>query len=355
MQYDSVQIVQRLAPGGIEVLAVRLAQSLPGRNAIISLEGETEALRASWPLLGSSGVEIHALGKKGGVSPALVWRLARLLWRLRPRTAFTHHIGPLLYGGLAARLVDVCNLVHVEHDVWHHREPRRVHQMRLASAVLHPTFAAISTEAAEAVRRATGTKTVVILPNGVDIAAYGHDDRAAARGSLGLPASGRVIGTVGRLEKVKGHDVLIRAMALMPEDVRLAVVGDGGARTELTRLAEELQLSGRVLFAGHRDDVARLYPAFDVFCLPSRREGLPIAVLEAQASGVPVVATDVGAVRDALCPLSGRAVPPEDPAALAAALASVLGAPAVVSPRAFVAQSFDWDTTIRRYTILSRG
>ena len=158
-----------------------------------------------------------------------------------------------------------------------------------------------------------------------------------------------------RLEPVKGHDVLIRALGRLPADVCLAVIGDGSRREELARLVEQLGLSDRVRFAGHRDDVARLYPAFDVFCLPSRREGVPLAVIEAQASGVPVVATEVGSVRDALCPETARLVPSEDPAALAQALDAALASCGAVSPRAFVERSFDWDATVRRYTILAKG
>ena len=355
MTYDNVQIVQRLAPGGIEVLALRLSRALPGRNAIVSLEGDAEGLRHAWPLLAASGVDVFAMEKADGIDPGMPWRLRAFLRTHRPRAVFTHHIGPLLYGGLAARLAGTRNIIHVEHDIWHHAEPRRAQQLRLAAAIVRPTFAAISPAAAAALRRTTGVRTVVLLPNGVDLAAYAGGTRQEARATLGLPPHARVIGTVGRLETVKGHDVLIRALEHLPVDVCLALIGDGGRREELEGLARQLGLSDRIRFAGHRDDVARLYPAFDVFCLPSRREGVPLAVIEAQASGVPVVATDVGSVRDALCPETARLVPPEDPAALAQALDAALTSCAAVSPRAFVERSFDWDATVRRYTILAKG
>ena len=355
MTYDTVQIVQRLAPGGIEVLALQLSRALPGRNAIVSLEGDAEGLRRAWPLLAASGVDVFAMGKADGIDPGVPWRLRTLLRAHRPRSVFTHHIGPLLYGGLAARLAGTRNIIHVEHDIWHHTAPRRAQQLKLAAAIVRPTFAAISPAAAAALRRTTGARTVVLLPNGVDLAAYAGGTRQEARAALGLPPQVRVIGTVGRLEPVKGHDVLIRALGRLPADVCLAVIGDGSQREELMRLVEQLGLSDRVRFAGHRDDVARLYPAFDVFCLPSRREGVPLAVIEAQASGVPVVATEVGSVRDALCPETARLVPSEDPAALAQALDVALASCGAVSPRAFVERSFDWDATVRRYTILAKG
>ena len=355
MTCDSVLIVQRLAPGGIEMLSLRLARSLPGRSVIVSLEGDNRELQAAWPALAAAGVEFHGMGKPAGLSWQTVRKLAALLRRLAPRTVMTHHIGPLLYGGLAARLAGVRNLVHVEHDVWHHAEPRRRLQLRLAALGLRPVFAAISAHAAEAVRQATGARSVVVLPNGVDLAAYGAGNRDAARRALQLDGTARIIGSVGRLEEPKGHDVLIHALKKLPNDVRLVLIGDGSCRAELTALAATLGVADRVVFAGHRDDVASLLPAFDVFCLPSRREGLPLVVLEAQASGVPVVATDVGAVRDALCPRTSRLVPAQDVAALAAALSATLADPPAESPRRFVEECFDWDATVRRYTILARA
>ena len=355
MTYDTVQIVQRLAPGGIEVLATRLAASMPGNNAIVSLEGTDAALKAAWPFLATSGIEVYGLGKQPGVRPRTLAQLAALLRRLQPKSVITHHIGPLLYGGAAARLAGIRNLLHVEHDVWHHRDPGRDVQLRLARRLLRPTFAAISRHAADTLARNSGAPSVVLLPNGVDLGAYAPGDRAEARRRLGLPAEGRVIGAVGRLEAVKGHAALLHALAALPDDVRVAIVGDGSERANLEALAARLGIAGRVLLAGHRDDVAALYPAFDVLCLPSRQEGLPFVVIEAQACDTPVVATDVGAVRDALCPETSRLVRPGDLPALVRALRDVIDQRSRPSPRAFVARHFDWDATLRRYTLLAKG
>lgn len=355
MPYDVVQIVQRLQPGGIEVLALRLAQAMPGRNAIVSLEGETESLAASWPYAAKSGVDVFALGKADGLTPSLAVLLARLLRQLKPRSVFMHHIGPLLYGGTAARLAGVRNVVYVEHDTWHHAAPRRGLLLKLAALIVRPTFAAISRDAAAQLKSVTGTRNVVVVPNGVDLGVHAPSDRHAARALLGLPADAKIIGTVGRLETVKGHDVLLRAMPMLPADVYVVVMGDGGQHGELTRLAASLGISHRVVFAGHRDHVAQFYPSFDVFCLPSRGEGLPLTLLEAQACGVPVVASDVGAVREAVCPVTGRTVTAEDPVALAKALQAGLHERPATSPRGFVERSFDWDATLRRYTILAKG
>lgn len=355
MRYDNIQIVQRLQPGGIEVLALRLAQTLPGRNAIVSLEGETDALFAAWPHAAGSNVDAFALGKTDGLSLGLELRLTSLLRRLRPRSVFMHHIGPLLYGGPAARLAGVHNVVYVEHDIWHHAAPRRALLLKLAALIVRPTFAAISRNAAAQLKHVTGAANVVVVPNGVDLRGHLPSDGHAARALLGLPVGARIVGTVGRLESIKGHDVLLRALPALPADIYLVVVGEGSQHAPLVQLAASLGVSHRVVFTGHRDDTTRLYPSFDVFCLPSRGEGLPLTLLEAQACGVPVVATDVGAVREAVCPVTGRTVIANDPAALAAALRAALQAQPAASPRSFVERSFDWDATLRRYTILAKG
>ncbi|MFO1081041.1 MAG: glycosyltransferase [Reyranellaceae bacterium] len=355
MRYDTLQIVQRLSPGGIEMLALRLAQTLPGRNAIVSLEGSPEQLCADWPAAAASNVDLFALGKAPGVSPAALSDLTRLLRRLAPRCVFTHHIGPLLYGGSAARLAGVPTLVHVEHDVWHHRQPRRRLQLRLARLALRPIFAAISPDAATTLGYATGARSVVVIPNGVDLGVFKAGGRDAARARLGLPSGTPVIGCVGRLEPVKNQAALLHALPRLDARVHAVLVGDGSQAAPLRALAAELGLAERVHFAGHRDDVPALYPAFDVLCLPSQQEGLPFVVVEAQACGIPVVATEVGAVRDALCPATSRLVPPGDVAALARALDDALRQPARESPRDFVTRFFDWDATVRRYTILAKG
>jgi len=110
-----------------------------------------------------------------------------------------------------------------------------------------------------------------------------------ARRALRLPDSGRLIGSAGRLEPVKGHALLIEALAALPTDVTLVLAGDGSQRPILEALAARLGVAERVHFLGHIDSIVTFYRALDVFCLPSVAEGLPLSVLEAQACGVAAV------------------------------------------------------------------
>jgi glycosyltransferase involved in cell wall biosynthesis len=133
-----------------------------------------------------------------------------------------------------------------------------------------------------------------------------------------------VVGSVGRLDRQKGLDVLLRALVDVPE-ARLVLVGDGDERGSLESLTAELGLSERVRFAGWSDDPRRALASFDVFVLPSRFEGFPLAIVEAMLARLPVVATDVGSVREAVVDGdTGLLVPPEDPEALAMALRALL-------------------------------
>jgi glycosyltransferase involved in cell wall biosynthesis len=139
---------------------------------------------------------------------------------------------------------------------------------------------------------------------------------------------GPVIGTIARHDPVKGVDVLLRALPLLDESVRLVLIGDGPERDALVSLTAELGLVDRVEFRDvpWTERAGDHLAGFDVFVLPSRLEGFPVTIMEAMLAGVPVVATDVGSVRESVTDgVTGRVVAPEDPAALAAAITDVLG------------------------------
>lgn len=163
---------------------------------------------------------------------------------------------------------------------------------------------------------------VVVQHNGVDGERFRIRDKAEARRALKLSAAGSMVCFVGNLVEEKGPDVLLEAMALMGPDVHLNVVGDGNLRPALVSSAKRLGISDRVTFAGRRNpqEIPLWMSAADVLCLPSRREGCPNVVLEAFASGRPVVASAVGGVPELLSDANGIMVPAQDPAALAAAL-----------------------------------
>jgi glycosyltransferase involved in cell wall biosynthesis len=166
------------------------------------------------------------------------------------------------------------------------------------------------------------------IPNGIDVDTYAVADGPRIRESLGIAAGTPVVGIVARLAPEKDHNLLLEALALLRrsiDPVVLLVIGDGELRGELEARAAALGVEACVRFLGMRDDIPSLLAALDVFVLSSRTEGMSVTLLEAMASGRPVVATAVGGnaevVRDGD---TGRIVPAGDAGALAGALASIL-------------------------------
>ena len=164
--------------------------------------------------------------------------------------------------------------------------------------------------------------------NGVDGERFAVRDRQEARARLGLPAQRRIVCFVGGFEPEKAVEVLIEAMARLQDrkDTELALVGNGSQEGMLRERAQALGVTDRVRFCGRRPhaEIPDWLTACDLFCLPSRREGCPNVVLEALASGRPVVGACVGGIPELVHPGNGLLIPPEDPDALAAGLRSAL-------------------------------
>ncbi len=159
-------------------------------------------------------------------------------------------------------------------------------------------------------------------------------DRPAARRELAIDTQGFLLGWVGRLSHEKGADLLIEALALLPAQVEAVVIGDGDASGMLASLAARRTVGRRVHWRGLVKDAARLFAAFDCFVLSSRTEGTPMVLFEAMAAGVPIVAARVGGVPDVLSEAEAVLVPPNEPGALAAAVAAVMADDAAARARA---------------------
>ena len=170
---------------------------------------------------------------------------------------------------------------------------------------------------------------ITVILNGVDIRRYQRPvDKGAIRDKLGLTEQARLITTVGTFKRQKGHAYLIEAVAalvLQFPDLHILLIGDGDLRAALQAQTSSLGLKQRIHFLGSRSDVPGLLAASDYFVLPSLWEGLPMALIEAMASGLPIVATDVSGTRQVMVPgETGIVVPPGDAQQLAAAIRELL-------------------------------
>jgi glycosyltransferase involved in cell wall biosynthesis len=174
----------------------------------------------------------------------------------------------------------------------------------------------------------------VTIPSGIVLSAFRsiQADPAVKRNELGLPTEGPVIGTVGRLVPIKGHEWLLKAAPLVLAEFPHAMfvfLGEGPLLGWLQQLAAGLGISGHVMFMGTRQDVPECLAVFDLFAFPSLNEGMGRALIEAMAVGLPAVATRVGGIPDVVADgETGLLVPARDEAALADALLKLLRDPA---------------------------
>ncbi len=345
-------VVQHLCPGGIEVLALNLLEKLRDNCNIhiIALEGtKTEAL-SSWPVLHACQDRLHFLNKNSGLSLQTALKLITLFIRYRPQAVHTHHIGPMLYGGLAARLCGIRTLIHTEHDGWHLQQNGKLqsHVMNW----LKPSMVAVANHVGECVAEKCNTSMPRVVYNGIDTDKFSEGDQSMARLCHRLPRDVQIIGCAGRMEEVKGQRYLIEALQYLPKDVHIAFAGDGSLKGELKSYAHELDHKDRIHFLGRVDDMRNFYRSLNVLCLPSLNEGFPLSPLEAQACGIPAVLSDVGGCREALCPDTGLLAKAGNAQNLAKKLKQILAQKTAPSPRQFILKHFDLNDIAMIYNML---
>ncbi len=263
-----------------------------------------------------------------------LWRLFR---RLKPDIVHTHNPKPGLYGRVAARAAGVPGVVNTVHGLYASPEDstsRRAAVYALERAASECSGAELvqNPEDFEVLARlGVSRDKLVLLGNGIDLRRFrpctdGHS-RRRARAALGVDGDAVVIGTVARLVWQKGFRDLVTAAerlhATHPNIVFVVVGGTDLGKAD-TISSEELAYAhrrGRIVFAGWRDDMEHVYPGFDLFVLPSRREGFPRSAMEAAATGLPVIATDIRGCRQVVSHgTTGLLVPLDDPARLAMAI-----------------------------------
>ena len=276
----------------------------------------------------AAGAAVHCLNAPRTTSLAWTCRLRRLV---RERDIDVVHTHMPLSAALARvalpRTPPV--FVHTEHNVW---SSYRLGTRVANRATFRRNAHAIAVSEGVAASMRPSPVPVDVLLHGTDLSRVvtGPAGRAAARRELGIASQAQVVGCVGNLTPKKDHENLLRAFATLPpagdRGPILVLIGLGPLEQAVRGHAAALGIADRVMFAGSRNDVYELLPAFDVFALGSRFEGLPIAMLEAMATGVPPVVTRVGGIPEAIADgQHGLLVDPGDPAALGAALGRLLG------------------------------
>jgi glycosyltransferase involved in cell wall biosynthesis len=323
-----MQMIDTIGGGGAEKAVVDLALHLNPSKYNVTVCA-TRAGGNYLPMLERAGRRVLILGRHSRFDVRTL-DLVRILRRRRIHILHTHLFGSNTLGRLLGTLAGVPIIISHEHWAFKYRREVLLDSLlyRLSDRIM-VTSEAIKRE----VMRLDGTpaRYLSVVYNGVDTSIFSPGDGGPdTRQELGIDPDAIVVGMVARLDVRKGgQDLLIRAVSRLRRSypkVRLLMVGDGPLRPELESLAASLGES--VIFAGVRTDVARVLRAMNVFALPSLYEALPIAMLEAMATGLPVIATRVGGIAEAVQDgRTGLLVPPGDEDALYHALGTLVAGP----------------------------
>ena len=318
------QLITTLGPAGAERCVYELATRLD-RNRfdvqVAALQGGAVADQ-----LRAAGARVNVLDVGCRFSPLLPLKLRKLTHLLRDERIdllHTHLYHADLAGRLAAKKAGVAHLVHTVHVAekrwrpWQFSFARRMQQRCDKIVCVSDSVMAWHSALAD-----LPESRYQVIPNGIDVAAFARDEstRVAYRKQWGVGADETVALFVGRLDRQKGIDTLLAAMAKVGPPVRLILAGDGPMRRRVEAVCRSSK-GRRCQWIGFTQDVRGVLPAGDFFVLPSRTEGWPLALGEAMAAGLPTVTTDAPGIRDVIVrDQTGLVVPIEDPAALAEAM-----------------------------------
>src|SRR5437588_10888635 len=311
--------------------------------------------------------QVFQLQRSCGNDPRLLRHLVGVIRQFKPDVIHTRNWATYGEGAAAATLAGTPCLIHGEHgtpyfDGWKHKWAYRLLALKTRLVVT----------VSESLRRlyhATCGRWAAraqTIRNGVDDVRFAPAaDRAAARAALGLPVSALVIGSVGRLVPVKGYDILLRAVAQVCKAIPRAhfvIVGPGPEFGNLTALAQALGVQDSVTFTGACANAPAVYHAMDLYVSTSRWEGISNTILEALASGVPVIGTAVGGTPEVLqmAGPSGALISPDDANELALAIVRWLDDPAHLrrrreAARDTIRQHFSLEKMLRSYESMYRS
>lgn len=347
-----VLVISTLAHGGAEVQVRTLAEKFARRGWRVDLI-VLRTPEAFVSELEAASVRVHCVaGASGRVGITGWWRLVRLLRKLSPDVVHSHMRGANLATRLARPFANIPVLVCTAHNLKEGVNRRGTTGATETLYRLTDRFCDLTTNVSRSAvaryieTRAAPVDRIRFVPNGIDIDRFRRDDLARARIRNELQLADRpVVINIGRFHPQKNHELLVRAFAEAHVKVPGAVlllVGAGDLQPEIKSLVAALGIAPAVRFLGIRNDVRDLLSAADLYAMSSRYEGLPVVLLEAAASGLPIVATAVGGNTEIVQEgVSGLLVPSEDLTAFSRALISLLTFPN--------ADRADWGAAGRRF------
>ncbi len=333
-------VIFSLGVGGLENGVVNLINTMPEENyrhAIICIKNATDFRQR----IKKQNVAIYELHKQEGHDFGAYLRMYRLLKQIKPAIVHTRNLAAIEYQ-LPAWLAGVKHRVHGEHG-WDVFDPdgnnRKYQQLRRFLSPLIDKFIPLSQHLEDYLRKKVGINPdkIVRICNGVDTKKFYPVSQKTSLPGCDLPFNSEFIyiGSVGRMHGVKDQLTLVRAFIRLLEkqpelkaNVRLIIIGDGPLRQQAIHLLESKGVAELAWLPGQRNDIADIMRRLDIFVLPSKAEGISNTILEAMATGLPVVATRVGGNPELIDDgETGRLVEKENNGDMAEALLDYVGNP----------------------------
>jgi len=318
-------VVIQLAVGGSERVVLELTKNLDRSLFNVSVAFFSDgALRKSFNEVCQ---EIFCISKKKRFDPNAMLQISRIIRDRHIDVINAHHYMPFFYSFLGSKVLNRRRLIYTEHSVPEVEAILASKHKHFCNLMLRKTDAVVgvSSEIAESFRKAftIHSEKIKSVINGLDVDRFVTSiDRNELKSKWGILPEHLLIGTVANFRKVKNHACLIRAFyRLSPiyPQIRLMLVGKGypgdaeNSEEDVRHLIHMYNLHDRVLLTGYRDDIPSILHMFDVFCLPSFSEGLPVGILEAMAARVPVVGSNVRGIREVISPQrTGLLFPSDD-------------------------------------------
>lgn len=332
-----VHVVDSLEPGGLERVTCDLAMAQSRQGHAVSVFSLMRTSGFKHELI-EAGIPVIEGNKSRSLDLRLLSALRNWVIAQRADIVHAHNFVPNYHAALACmglqripRPAQVCTI----HDMGQRLAQRKLRWLFLASLHRTQRVAMVGQRVHQRFVQdglVSADRAMTVL-NGIPVNRFHHAaaDKAAARQALGVPAAATLIGCVGRLVPLKNHRRMVDVFAaLQPQypNLHLVIIGDGECRDALRAQVNALGLAKQITLLGHHPNVASLLPAMDVFALPSQTEGLSIALLEACASELAIVATAVGGNPEIIQDQqTGLLVPPDDNQALTKAIRELLDAP----------------------------
>lgn len=358
-----IHVTQYLEIGGLETFIVEFCKQIDKEAFNVSVLCTNHYDENYKKCLEQDNIDVNLIKKKYKYDLLFFLKAAAFLKRKKIEIIHSHG-GCFLYSAIIGKLAGVKKIIHTLHGM----PITTGYKSRIEeylSCLMADNIVAVSNEIADDIKSRVNifNSKIEVIINGIDHIKYTPctDLKTITESKVffGLPQDKKIIGSVGRLENVKNYPLLLKAFSELihfyNNDFHLVFVGNGREESRLKKIAEELAIDDKVSFLGMQYDLPRIYPLFDVFVLSSITEGTSISLLEAQASGIPAVVTDVGGnsniIQDGI---NGYLCKSGDHAEMAAKLDRLLNnnselSRMKLSAREVVLRKFDMNSVLRKY------